>query len=115
MTPAHEKALAGFGLSIPQPATVFNLLAKFDPKRLTTTDRFMKAVNEKLLFGIPTVAFHKAPLSEDAVLIREAAPHMRRMVRAMLEHGRRYDGGENFNRAVILGLQLLAAEANRSS
>jgi hypothetical protein len=110
-TPAIEKALASFGLSVQKPATVLNLLAKFDPKRLATTNRFAKAVNEKLLFGIPTVAFHKALLSGDVTLIREAAPHARRMVRAMLEHGRRYDGGENFNRAVILGLHALAIGA----
>jgi hypothetical protein len=115
VTPAHEKALAGFGLSIQQPATVFDLLAKFDPKQLVTTDRFVKAVNEKLLFGIPTVAFHKALLSGDAALVREVAPHVRRMVHVMLEHGHRYDGGENFNRAVILGLHLLSVEASRSS
>ena len=111
VTPAIEKALASFDLSIQKPATVFDLLAKFDPKRLATTDRFVKAVNEKLLFGIPTVAFHKVLLSEDAALIREVGPHVRRMVRAMLEHGRHYDGGENFNRAVILGLHTLAVEA----
>jgi len=111
VTPEIEKALASFGLSIQKPVTVFDLLAKFDPKRLATTDCFVKAVNEKLLFGIPTVAFHKALLSGDAALIREVGPHVRRMVRAMLEHGRHYDGGENFNRAVILGLHTLAVEA----
>jgi len=111
VTPEIEKALASFGLSIQKPATVFDLLAKFDPKRLATTDRVVKAVNEKLLFGIPTVAFHKALLSEDSALIREVSPHVRRMVRAMLEHGRHYDGGENFNRAIILGLHTLAVEA----
>lgn len=109
--PQVEKALAGFGLSVQQPATVFDLLAKFDPQRLATTDRCVKAVNEKLLFGIPTVAFHKALSSGDPALIGEIRPHVRRMVRVMLEHGRHYDGGENFNRAVILGLHLLAAEA----
>lgn len=114
VTPEIEKALALFGLSVQKPATVFDLLAKFDPTRLTAKDRFMKAVNEKLLFGIPTVAFHKALLSGDAALIREVAPHVRRMVRAMLEHGRRYDSGENFNRAVILGLHLLALEVGRT-
>lgn len=111
VTPAHEKALATFGLSIQKPATVFDLLAKFDPKRLGTTDCSAKAVNEKLCFGIPTVAFHKSLLSGDAALVREVAPRVHRMVRAMLEYGRRYDGGENFNRAVILGLHLLAAGA----
>jgi hypothetical protein len=111
VTPAHEKALASFGLSIQKPATVFGLLAKFDPNRLATTDRFAKAVNEKLCFGLPTVAFHKALLSENAALVREVASHVRRMVRLMLEHGRHYDGGENFNRAVILGLHALAAGA----
>lgn len=110
MTPEIEKALANFNLSIQTPATVFDLIAKFDPKQLATTDRFVKAINEKLLFGIPTVAFHKALLSGDAALIREIAPHVRRMVRAMLEHGRHYDGGENFNRAVVLGLHALAVE-----
>ena len=112
VTPAIEKALASFDLSIQKRATVFDLLPKFDPKRLATTDRFVKAVNEKLLFGIPTVAFHKALLSGDAVLIREVGPHVRRMVRAMLEHGRHYDAGENFNRAVILGLHTLAPVAS---
>lgn len=113
VTPAMEKALASFGLTLRQPATVLDLLAKFNPKRLATTDRFVKAVNEKLLFGIPTVAFHKALLSGDAALIRETAAPVRRMVRAMVEHGRHYDSGENFNRAVILGLHLMALEPRR--
>jgi hypothetical protein len=115
VTPAIEKALASFGLSIQKSATVLDLLAKFDPQQLGTTDRFAKAVNEKLCFGIPTVAFHKALLSGDAGLIREVGPHVRRMVRVMLDHGNRYDMGEDFNRAVVLGLHALAVEARRPS
>ena len=61
--------------------------------------------------GIPTVAFHKALLSEDPELVREVAPHVRDMVDKMLEHGDGYTHGENFNRAVILGLHLVAQQA----
>ncbi len=114
VTPEIEKALASFGLSVRKPATVSDLFAKFDPRQFETRDRFVTAINEKLLFGIPTVAFHKALLSEDTALVGGVAPHVHRMVRLMVDHGGHYDRGENFNRAVILGLHLLALEMRHS-
>ena len=114
VTPEIEKTLAAFALSIQKPETVFDLLTKFDPRQLGTGDISIEVINEKLLFGIPTVAFHKALLSEDTALVGEVAPHVRRMVCLMAEHGNHYDRGENFNRAVILGLHLLALETRPS-
>ena len=58
--------------------------------------------------GLATVAFHKALLSEDPALVRQAAPHVQDMVKQMLAHGHSYARGENFNRTAVLGLQLLA-------
>ena len=105
------QALAPFGLSLAQEATVFDVCRKFDPELMNTRDWRRKRVNGKLLFGIPTVAFHKALLSEDPALVREVAPYVRRMVEQMLTHGHLYSHGENFNRAVLLGLHLVALQA----
>ena len=51
-----------------------------------------------------------ALLSGDPQLAAQVAPAVRRMVQIMVEHGDRYDHGENFNRAVVLGLLLASAE-----
>jgi len=105
------KDLAPFDLSLAQPTSVFDLCRKFDPELMAARSWQSRRVNGKLLFGIPTVAFHKALLSEDPALVQEIAPYVRRMVGHMLTHGHLYTHGENFNRAVILGLHLVALEA----
>jgi hypothetical protein len=101
--------LEPFGLALEREATVFDAWRSFDPEAWAFDDWKRRSVNGKLCFGIPTVAFHMALLSEDPELIREVAPQVRAMVDAMLEHGHLYTGGEDFNRAVVLGLQLLAS------
>lgn len=109
-----RRALEPFGLSLQSTATVSDLYRSFDPQMWSSDDWKRRKVNGKLCFGIPTVAFHMALLSEDAELIREVAPSVRDMVDAMLQHGHLYNGGEDFNRAVILGLHLLAIESRVS-
>ena len=106
-----QQRLDPFGLSLTRPATVLDLLGKFDPAFMGSGEWRRVSLNGKLLFGIPTVALHKALLSEDADLVTRVEPHVRRMVDLMLEHGDRYQHGENFNRAVVLGLHLLARKA----
>ena len=105
-----QKLLAPFGLSLSRPATVSDLLARFDPELLAARDWRVRKVNEKLCFGLPTAAFHAALLADDSALVREVAPHVRDMVEKMLVGGRLYTRGENYNRAVVLGLHLLALE-----
>ena len=103
-----EEALKPFGLTLKTPATVVDLYRKFDPALFGAKSWRQANVNAKLLMGLATVAFHKALLSEDPTLVREVAPHVEDMVRKMLTHGDRYTRGENFNRAVVLGLHVLA-------
>jgi hypothetical protein len=103
--------LERFGLSLDRPATVMDLFAAFRPEDWTSDDRATRQVSGKLCFGLPTSAFHKALLSGDPELVARVAPSVRRMVETMTEHGGRYESGENFNRAVVLGLLLLAAES----
>jgi len=104
-----ESSLKPFGLSLRRKATVFNIYRAFNPEQWAAKDR-TKSISGKLLFGIPTVAFHKTLLSADPSLVAEVAPCVRDMVAKMLSHGHFYTGGENFNRAVVLGLHLIALE-----
>ncbi len=106
-----EAGLRPFGLALEREATVLDLWRRFDPDVWSSRDWKRRRVSDKLCFGIPTVAFHEALLSEDPGLIGEVAPHVREMVDAMLEHGHLYTVGEDFNRAVVLGLQLLACQS----
>ena len=106
-----EESLRPFGLTLAAKTTVIDLYAKFDPRLFKAKSSGEWRVNAKLLMGIPTVAFHKALLSEDTALVREVAPHVADMVNKMLEHGKHYTHGENFNRTVILGLHLVALRA----
>jgi len=105
-----EQLLTPFGLSLHKLATVFDIYQRFDPQFWASKNWKLRTINGKLCFGIPTVAFHAALLSEDAGLIQEVAPHVTDMVEKMLAHGHRYTHGENFNRSVVLGLHLLAVE-----
>ena len=106
-----EAALKPFGLTLAAKATVVDLYEKFDPKLFKARSPRQRRVNAKLLMGIPTVPLHKALLSEDPALVREVAPYVEDMVGKMLRHGDDYTYGENFNRAVILGLHLVALRA----
>lgn len=106
-----EQSLKPFGLTLAGRTTVFDLYAKFDPSLFQAGPSRQRQVNAKLLLGIPTVAFHEALLSEDPALVGEVAPHVEEMVAKMVAHGDAYTGGEDFNRAVILGLHLVAMEA----
>ena len=106
-----EKRLEPFGLSLKREATVFDLYRAFDPRQWQDRRHTVRGVSGKLCFGIPTVAFHAALLSRDPELIRRVASAVRDMVGKMLAHGHLYKGGENFNRAVVLGLLLVATEA----
>jgi hypothetical protein len=106
------EALKPFGLSLEQETTVFDLYEAFDAEQWQSDDRSVRGVSGKLCFGIPTVAFHCALLSEDRDLVEEVAPFVRDMVAQMLAHGDLYSHGENFNRAVVLGLHLVALHAH---
>ena len=98
------------GLSLAAPRNVAELLTAYDPASMQSRSGALRSTTNKLCFGIPTTAFHKALASEDPELVAEVAPHVRRMIQIMLEHGRDYDRGENFNRTVVLALLLWAAE-----
>ena len=104
--------LKPLGLSLSRPSTVADLLDSFDPSWFTGGDSPAHYVGAKLCFGIPTAAFHKAILSGDEELIESVAPHVRRMVEIMLAAGQDYTHGENYNRTVVLGLLLVAAQAD---
>ncbi len=103
-----QEALEPFGLSLQKETTVFDLYERFDPEHWQSDDWRVRSVNGKLCFGIPTVAFYCALLSEAPELVEEVAPSVRDMVEQMLEHGDLYSHGEDFNRAVTLGLHLVA-------
>ena len=103
--------LRPLGLTPDRQPTVVDLFDAFDPGLWQPEKANVRYLGDKLLFGIPTAAFHKALLADDDELIGEIAPHVRRMVDIMLEHGQGYHVGENFNRTVVLGLLLLAAES----
>ena len=94
---------------------MIELLATFDPAWMQSKNRGLRSTANKLCFGIPTAAFHMALASEDPNLAAEVVPHVRRMVRIMLDHGRAYDRGENYNRTVVLALLLWAAEVRNDS
>ena len=98
------------GLSLAAPRNVAELLAAYDPASMQSRNGALCSTANKLCFGIPTAAFHKALASEDPELVAEVAPHVRRMIQIMLNHGREYDRGENFNRTVVLALLLWATE-----
>lgn len=116
---ATEAQTAGrikpLGLTLDRQSTVVDLFDVFDPGLLQAEKANVRRLAEKLLFGIPTAAFHKVLLSDDDRLIGQTAPHVRRMVESMLKHGQSYNSGENFNRTVVLGLLLLAAESRGPS
>lgn len=103
-----EEVLEPFGLRLTAKTTVIDLYEKFDARRFKTGSSQQRRVNAKLLMGIPTVAFHKALISEDPALVREVGPYVEKMVEEMLAHGDGYTHGENYNRTVILGLHLVA-------
>ncbi len=103
-----EENLKPFGLSQQNQATVFDIYRRFDAGLWAGPYSPQRKVNDKLCFGIPTVAFHMALLSGDPALVREVRPHVEDMVRKMLDHGHLYTSGENFNRSVVVGLHLLA-------
>ncbi len=106
-----EKRLLPLGLSLEQPSTAADLLGVLDPSWWRSESADVRYVAAKLCFGIPTAAFHKALLAEDEQLTGEVAPHVRHMVDVMLDHGHTYHAGEDFNRAVVLGLLLVAADS----
>lgn len=105
-----EAQLKPFGLSLSSETTVFDLYRRFDPALLSSPDRTRRQVNNKLCFGLPTVAVHAALLSCDKEAAQKAAPVARDMIGKMLAHGRLYTDGENFNRAVAISLHLVADE-----
>jgi len=106
-----EEALGPFGLTLAAKTTVIDLYEKFDARLFKAGSSQQRRVNAKLLMGIPTVAFHKALLSEDPALVREVSPHVEDMVEEMLTHGDGYTHGEDFNRAAVLGLHLVSQRA----
>jgi hypothetical protein len=106
-----QAALDPFGLALAAEATVIDLYREFDPRLFRARLARQRQVNGKLLMGIPTVAFHKALLSEDPDLVLEVGPYVEDMVDKMLRHGGGYTHGENFNRAVVLGLHVAALRA----
>jgi len=108
-----EPRLARLGLSLERPQSVEQLFAAFDPACWRPGYRGDSHTASKLLFGIPTAAFHKVLLSQDDELIARVRPHVVRMVDMMREHGGDYEVGENYNRAVVLGLLMLAWDARR--
>ena len=110
-----RRRLIALGISSAERCTVLDLWDSFDASWWQADDRAIRFTGSKLCFGIPTAAFHKALLSEDPELVAEVAPHVRRMVRIMLEHGHDYERGENYNRTVVLGLLLLAAETRNNT
>jgi hypothetical protein len=110
-----EGALEPFGLTLTAKRTVVDLYERFDPSLFGAKSSRQRQVNAKLLMGLPTVAFHKALLSEDPTLVRQVAPYVEQIVKTMLEHGDEYTHGENFNRAVVLGLHLVALQAAGAS
>jgi len=103
-----QRRLARMGLSLERPMSVVDLYRWFDPAHWRSPDPDVRRVSAKLSFGLPTVAFHMALLSRDQALVDRIRPHVEDMVQVMLDHGRDYRRGENFNRAVVLGLQLSA-------
>lgn len=103
--------LSALGLSLSMPRNVFDLFNAFDPSWMRADNWRLRSTGNKLCFGIPTAAFHKALVSEDPEFIDWVAPYVRRMVRALLDHGQDYRRGENYNRTVVLALMLWAAEA----
>jgi hypothetical protein len=103
---AAAERLALAGLSLREQRNVIELFEAYDPAWMRAENGKLRSVGNKLCYGIPTAAFHKALACEDAELNAEVAPHVRRMVRIMLEHGADYDRGENYNRTVLLGLLL---------
>jgi len=131
--PQITAALQPFGLRLDRPTTVAELLAAFKPEVWDAGSAGMvydlygvpaadgvelyrlRRVADKLCFGLPTVACHMALLSEDPALVAEVAPLVERMVQVMNEHGQHYTGGENFNRATVLGLHLLAQQASSTA
>ena len=110
-----QEALEPFGLSLDQETTVFDLYGAFDAEQWQSDNRKVRSVSGKLCFGIPTVAFHCALLSEEPELVEEVAPFVRDMVEQMLAHGDAYSYGENFNRSVVLGLHLVALEGGKTN
>lgn len=105
-----EALLEPFGLSLKRPATVFGVYGEFDPDKWRSDDWKIRKINGKLCVGIPTVAFHAALLTQEPDLARQVAPDVRDMTEKMLSHGHLYTHGEDFNRAVVLGLHLLAVD-----
>lgn len=108
-----EARLRPLGLSLAQPSTVADLFGAFDPSWWQAENADVRYVGGKLCFGIPTAAFHNVLLAEDEEVIAEVAPHVRRMVDVMLTSGHNHHAGENFNRAVVLGLLLVASDARK--
>ncbi len=105
------RQLARLGLSLDRPTTVVDLYRWFDPAMWQTGPTELRSLSGKLCFGLPTVAFHTALLSDREELIRQVEPHVEDMVEVMLQYGRYYHRGENFNRTVVLALELVAARA----
>ncbi len=112
---AAAERLAHLGLSLATPQCAPQLFEQYDPRWMQSDDALQRSVGSKLCFGIPTVAFHMALLSKDTAQVAMVAPAVRQMVRTMLEHGTAYDRGENFNRSVVLGLLLWAAESETAA
>jgi hypothetical protein len=106
-----EEALQPFGLSLRRPATVLDVYRGFRIEQWKLGGPTAPTVSRKLCFGIPTSAFHTVMLSADRALLAEIAASVENMVDQMLGGGDLYDRGENFNRAVILGLMLLSDRA----
>ncbi|NOY81084.1 MAG: hypothetical protein GXP31_08775 [Kiritimatiellaeota bacterium] len=102
-----ERLLRTFGLSLSRSTTVRDLFRVYDPKFLTLRDARRRGMANKLLFGIPTVAYHIVLLSRDPTLVSAISPDVEAMVRIMHDFGAAYNRGENFNRTVVLGLELL--------
>jgi len=106
--------LARLGLALAEPRSARALFDLFDPAWMRSRDGVVQSTGNKLCFGIPTAAFHMALTSEDPGMVAEVASSVRRMVQIMLKHGPDYDRGENYNRTVVLGLLLWAAEVGNA-
>lgn len=108
--PATEAKLLEMGLSLTRHTTVLELHQAFDPQRWRRSPADIKNLHAKLCFGLPTVACHAALLCGDPDLLQQVTPTVEKMVDQMLILGDEYQHGENFNRAVTLGLLLVARQ-----
>ncbi len=102
-----QALIAPLGLDLKKPMSVLELYDSYDRQVWDRPGSRAHSVMGKLCYGLATVALHAALLSDDPKLREQAQPTVRRMVAEFSQHQQDYNGGENFNRTVILGLLAL--------